>query len=435
LILSTGAHGLWGATAPAAPATPELREDLSTDVLVIGAGYTGLSAALHLRERNIRVAVLEAAEVGFGASGRNVGLVNAGLWIAPATVEATLGEPYADRLLDLLGEAPRQVFELTAKHRIECEAVNTGTLHCGSGSRETSDLRQRHAQWKKRGAPVELLSARETAESTGSRAFDAALLDRRAGTIQPLAYARGLARAALELGAQIFSRSPAMRSERGKRGWIVHAPTGSVTSEWVLVATDAYAQGPWNVGRTQIRLPYFNFATAPLPPELRASILPNREGAWDARTILSSFRLDASGRMIFGSVGALDGVGRTVHEAWARRALGRLYPQLGNVGFEFGWYGNIGMTADHLPRFHRLAPNVIALCGYNGRGIAPGTVFGRVFADYVSGGAEDRMLPLPISQASMPALRQVREWVYRAGSSAVHLLAARTPAPRRIDRA
>ncbi len=370
--------------------------------------------------------VLEAAEVGFGASGRNVGLVNAGMWVMPEVVEAALAPPYADRLLDLLGAAPRYVFDLTAKYRIQCEAVHAGTLHCGTGSREISELRQRYSQWAARGAPVRLLTAEETAERTGSRKFDAALLDLRAGTIQPLAYARGLAQAAMDLGARIFTQSPAVRSERGRRGWTVHTTNGSVTSEWVVVATDAYSQGPWNVVRSsQIHLPYFNFATAPLAPEVRAAVLPNREGAWDARLILSSFRLDSAGRLIFGSVGALEGVGRRVHETWARRALRSLYPQLGTIDFEYGWYGNIGLTRDHLPRFHELEPNVVAFCGYNGRGIAPGTAFGRVIADYVSGASDHHSLPLPASRASEPALRTIREWMYRAGSEAVHGMAAR----------
>jgi glycine/D-amino acid oxidase-like deaminating enzyme len=234
----------------------------------------------------------------------------------------------------------------------------------------------------------------------------------------------------MDLGARIFTHSPAVRSARGARGWTVHSTSGSVTSDWILVATDAYSHGQWRaVGDSQIHLPYFNFATAPLAPEVRASILPNREGAWDARTVLSSFRLDAAGRLIFGSVGALEGVGRKVHEAWARRALRRIYPQLGMVGFETGWYGTIGMTPDHFPRFYRLEPHVVAFCGYNGRGIAPGTAFGRVLAGYVSGVTGDDALPLPLSQVSAPALRTMRQWIYRTGAAALHGVAARVPRP------
>lgn len=426
LFVSGETHGLWSVTAPPAPATRELREDLTTDVAVIGAGYTGLSTALHLRQRGIGAVVLEAADIGFGASGRNVGLVNAGMWVMPEVIERNLGQPHAGRLLELLGGAPREVFGLAARYGIECEALNNGTLHCGKGRRETAELEQRYAQWAARGAPVRLLSAREAAERIGSSEFDAALLDLRAGTIQPLAYVRGLARAAIDLGAGLFTRSPVVRFNQARRGWTLFTSGGSVSAEWVVVATDAYAMGPWSSVRTsQIHLPYFNFATAPLAPDVRASILPNREGAWDARRILSSFRTDAAGRLIFGSVGALGGLERKSHEAWARRALRRLYPQLGRVEFESGWFGQIGMTADNVPRFFKLDTNVVAFCGYNGRGIAPGTVFGRVMAEYVSGALRDESLPLAPSSPSRPALPGLREWIYRAGAQAVHTISAR----------
>lgn len=400
-------------------------------MLVIGGGYTGLSAALHLRQKGIDVAVVEAVEIGFGASGRNVGLVNAGMWVMPEVVESVLGRPYGDRLLRLLGDAPSYVFELAAKYRIDCEIVRAGTLHCGRGSREVAELRQRHSQWAARGAPVRLLDSREVSEHTGSPAFDAALLDLRAGTIQPLAYARGLARAALEQGAKIFTQSPALSSERTPHGWTVRTPRGSVTARWVIVATDAYAEGPWNIVRAaQIHLAYFNFATAPLSAALQASILPGREGAWDARRVLSSFRMDAAGRLIFGSVGSLDGSGRRVHEAWARRALSQIYPQLAEVAFASGWFGRIGMTGDNLPKFYQLEPDVLAISGYNGRGIAPGTAMGRVIADYVSGAVSLSSLPLPVSQPVKPALRGLREWAYRAGAQATHMVSARYPLSR-----
>jgi glycine/D-amino acid oxidase-like deaminating enzyme len=427
LFVSSETHGLWSVTAPRAPSTRELREDLKTDVVIVGGGYTGLSTALHLRERGIGAVVLEAADIGFGASGRNVGLVNAGMWVMPDVIDRNLGQPHAGRLLELLGGAPRIVFDLVASYGIECEALNSGTLHCGKGPRETSELEQRYSQWTARGAPVKLLSARETAERTGSSEFDAALLDLRAGTIQPLAYVRGLARAAIDLGAGVFTLSPAERCDRAGSGWRVHTAAGSVTAEWVVVATDAYARGPWSSVRTsQIHLPYFNFATVPLSPEVRASILPNREGAWDARRILSSFRTDAAGRLIFGSVGALGPFERKSHEAWARRALKRLYPQIDPIEFETGWFGNIGMTADNVPRFFKLDSNVVAFCGYNGRGIAPGTVFGRVMAEYVSGALGEASLPLAPSRPSRPALSAVRELIYRAGAQAVHTLSVRS---------
>ena len=281
---------------------------------------------------------------------------------------------------------------------------STGTLHCGVGGDGYAQLGQRTAQWQARGAQVQLLNAAEAAARTGSTSFSGALFDPRAGTIQPLGYVRGLARAALTHGAQIYTNTPALSAEKDRAGWMVRTPAGSVRAEWLVVATDAYSKGPWQVVRDeQVHLPYFNLATRPLDAAALESILPRREGAWDTQQVLSSFRLDAQGRLVFGSIGALRGSGTHIHEAWARRALRQMYPQLGDVSFDFGWFGHIGTTADSLPRFHVFAPNVIGFSGYNGRGIAPGTAFGRVLADFIRGKIGLSELPLPVSGIVVPA--------------------------------
>lgn len=155
-------HGLWELTAPHAPQTGRLAGEIDVDILVIGGGYTGLSSALHLAEGGARVAVLEASEIGFGGSGRNVGLVNAGMWVMPDTLVATLGQTHGERLIDLLGRGPRRVFDLIAQHGIECEQEPTGTLHCAVGRRGLEEIEARAEQWQRRGAPVEILDAEET---------------------------------------------------------------------------------------------------------------------------------------------------------------------------------------------------------------------------------------------------------------------------------
>ena len=204
---------------------------------------------------------------------------------------------------------------------------------------------------------MKILSREETARRIGVDIYAGSLLDLRAGTIQPLAYARGLARAALAAGAVIHTQSPVRSAEQAGKGWRLKTDSGSVTADWVVVATDAYAEGaPWPQGkREQIRVPYFNFATRPLEPELAASILPGREGCWDTRMIMNSFRFDQAGRLLFGSIGALRLAGLEVHRAWAKRALRKTFPQIGEVEFEAQWYGMMGMTSNALPRFHRLA--------------------------------------------------------------------------------
>ena len=419
-------HGLWERTAPPAPPPTGLEGDIDCDVAIVGAGFTGLSAALHAAAAGASVAALDGAEVGFGGSGRNVGLVNAGMWVMPEELPKTLGDKYGAALLKLLGDAPRAVFELIDKHKIACEVERSGTLHCAVGAKGFAELGERERQWKSRGAPVRLLGKAEAEAKIGTAAYAGALLDERAGTIQPLAYARGLAAAAIAAGARVFSASPALACEDDGRRWIVRTPQGALRAKWVIVATNAYSVAPWGELRAELtHLPYFNVATAPLDEAARRAILPERQGCWDTRQVLSSFRFDQAGRLVFGSVGALRGTGLPVHRAWARRALAKLFPRLAGAPFEAEWYGMIGLTPDHLPRFHRLARNIVSFSGYNGRGIAPGTVFGRCLAELATGAIGEAELPLPVSQPKTAPLRHAAEAFYEVGAQLAHLVDAR----------
>lgn len=419
-------HGLWEMTAPEAPATDSLAAATTADVVVIGAGYTGLSAALHLAQQGLGVTVLEACAPGFGGAGRNVGLVNAGMWVMPEALVDELGPVWGNRLIDFLGNAPQQVWQIIDRHAIACEAEPRGTLHLGVGEQGLSELRERARQWQARGAPVSLLDAAETARRVGSTAYAGALLDLRAGTIQPLAYARGLARAAISAGAQIFTGSPVTAVHAQGDGWRAETPAGSVTARWVIPATDAYTTHIFpELRREQVILPYFNLATEPLSPELQRAILPGREGCWDTREVLTSYRFDRRGRLVFGSVGALRNTGRAVHRAWARRAMKRLWPETGAVRFEAEWFGRIGMTANALPRFHRLAERIVTICGYNGRGIAPGTVCGKALAELVTGERSLADMPMEASVPERPRFPALREALYEYGAQATHLIEAR----------
>jgi glycine/D-amino acid oxidase-like deaminating enzyme len=420
-------HGLWEITAPPAPPTSPLKGEVRADVAIIGCGYTGLSTALHLAEAGAKVVALEAVEIGFGGAGRNVGLVNAGMWLAPDEVATRLGADYGERLLKLLGDGPSEVEALVNRHGLACEFVRNGTLHCAIGQSGLAKIEERCAQWGARGAPVKVLSREETARRIGVDIYAGSLLDLRAGTIQPLAYARGLARAALASGAGVYTQSAVRSAERADKAWRLRTDGGSVMADWVVVATDTYAEGgPWPQGkREQIRVPYFNFATRPLSPDLAASILPGREGCWDTRLIMNSFRFDQAGRLLFGSIGALRLAGLEVHRAWAKRALKKTFPQVGEVEFEAQWYGMMGMTSNALPRFHRLAENVISFSGYNGRGIGTGTVFGRLLADHVLGKLSDKDMPLPVTTPDAPAFPALREAYYEAGAQIAHAVGAR----------
>ncbi|MES2666295.1 MAG: FAD-binding oxidoreductase [Pseudomonadota bacterium] len=419
-------HGLWEISAPAAPVTGPLQGDLTVDVAIVGAGYTGLSAALHLAQAGRSVAVVEAVDVGFGGAGRNVGLVNAGMWVMPEVLLETLGPVYGPRLLDALGNGPARVFDLIARHGIACEATQTGTLHCAVGAQGLAEINARAAQWQARGADVRVLGAAEAAAKLGTTAYAGALLDNRAGTIQPLAYARGLATAALGAGAQVFTASPVSGIDRAGDAWRVQTAQGSLTAPWVIMATDAYTHTVQEgIRAEQVHLPYFNFATVPLSSNLAQSVLPERQGAWDTRDVLTSFRMDQAGRLILGSVGALGGVAAGIHRDWARRTLARLFPQLGEVAFESEWFGKIGMTSDNLPRIHRFGHQMLGASGFNGRGISPGTVFGAHLADHILGRIDEADMLLPVSDMALPPFRRVKEAFYELGAQVVHLTDAR----------
>ncbi len=419
-------HGLWEKTAPQPPVTPALQGESVADVVVVGGGFTGQSAALHLAEKGVDVVLLEAKEIGFGGAGRNVGLINGGMWVMPRELPGVLGSTYGERLLGLLGNAPLLVRELVERHDIACEIQKNGTLHCAVGEKGLAEIHERCAQWAARGAPVRVLDAEETARRIGSTAYSGALLDTRAGTIQPLAYVRGLAAAARKNGARLHTDSPVIATERSHGKWLVKTEQGSVTANWIVVATEAYSTGPWRIVRDeQTYLPYFNFATRPLGDNLRKSILPGCEGCWDTKEILSSFRMDKAGRLVFGSVGALRGTGADIHRAWAKRSLKRLFPQLGDTEFECEWFGKIGMTDNAVPRFHKFADNVIGFSGYNGRGIAPGTAFGKVLAQHILGEIGEAEMPLPLTEPKAQALRAVKEAYYEAGAQIAHFAGER----------
>ncbi|HOV03134.1 MAG TPA: FAD-binding oxidoreductase [Kaistiaceae bacterium] len=416
---------LWRATGGAPIEASPLEGDVEADVAVIGGGYAGLSAALRLAEGGAKVRLLEAAAIGHGGSGRNVGLVNAGLWTPPDEVEAVLGAETGRRLNAILAAGPALVFDLIERHGIACEARRAGTLHLAHSAAGLEDLEKRLSQQQARGAPVELLDAAETRRRTGTRAYRGALLDRRAGTIQPLGYARGVARAAIAAGAVIHEETPVRGWRHDGGRWRIETPGGTVSAGRMIVATNAYRSEPADPHPAFTTLNYFQLATEPLPPGLGGSILAGGEGCWDTAMVMTSFRRDAAGRLIIGAIGALAGVGEAAHRAWAARKLAALFPALAGSRFGHAWFGRIAMPADHMPKVARLGPGAVALFGYSGRGISPGTVFGKAAAEWAIGG-DEAAFPVPPGPLGREAFARLKAHYYEAGAALTHLVAART---------
>ena len=411
---------LWRASSDLQVAAPPLDTDADVDLVIIGGGFTGNAAALEAARRGASVLLLEAETFGHGGSGRNVGLVNAGLWLPPRDVIAQMGEIAGMALIRQLADAPKLVWSLIEREGISCEATPNGTLHLAHAPSGLRDLVARHQQGLALGAPLQILDPAETARRTGSGAFHGALFDPRAGTIQPLSYARGLARAAIAAGARLHEHSPvrAVRHQDGR--WQVTANGRTVTAASLLLATNAYFDGIEIAVRPQfVGVNYCQFATEPMPEPLRATILAGGEGCWDTALVMSSFRTDQAGRMIVGGIGDAGGAGGSIHAGWARRKLRKVYPQLAHLPFEHAWHGRIAMTGDHIPKILRLGPAGYACFGYSGRGIGPGTLFGTRAAAALLDGDEDGLPVAPVA-AHGERFARARARYYETGALMTH---------------
>lgn len=413
---------LWHSSAPPMGPTPPLTQDGSYDLVVIGGGFTGTAAALEAARRGARVALLEAEHLGHGGSGRNVGLVNAGLWVPPEEVVALMGEAPGHRLMGCLAQGPATVWQIIAREGIDCEATPNGTLHLAHSPKGLADLQDRHRQGRALGWPVVLLDAAETARRTGSTAFHGALFDPRAGTIQPLSYARGLAAAALRAGAALHEGTRVSRVRREGGDWVITANGHTLRARSLLLATNAYFDGLDLGYRPEfVAVSYFQMATAPMTDRQRADILSGGEGCWDTALVMSSFRTDQAGRIILGAIGNLEGPGRALHAGWARRKLARVWPQLAGLPFEHGWRGRIAMTGDHIPKIVAFGPDAFAVFGYSGRGICPGTLFGTsAAAALLDRKAEG--LPVAPVPAHHERFAAVQEAWYETGAILTHAM-------------
>ena len=376
---------------------PELDTRKRADVVVIGAGFTGLSSALHLTEGGASVVVLEAKEVAAGGSGRAFGQVVPYNKHGEGAILERWGAELGQRLIDLIASGPDLVYGLIEKHRIQCEAMRTGLLFGAHTAGNAAWLERRAKFWQARGQPVDMLDRDAAEKLTGTRYYPHMLLDRRGGTVNPLGYCRGLAAAAIASGAVLHEQSRATALRKRNAGWTVETAKGAVDAAHVVIATDAYSDGLWSgLAESLVPLRAYHLVSKPMHERFSSRVLPERQSLTDTRRLYSGIRVRPNGSLHLSCDGPAF---RNDARAFRKKSSCRvadLFPELPPVEWQEEMAGWVGMTHDQYPHLHSLAPGAWAAIGLNGRGIAAGTLLGAQVAGRVLGKA-DRDLAYPVT--------------------------------------
>lgn len=381
-------NSYYAATVNPFPACPPLAGSVESDVCVIGGGYTGLHTALNLAERGYKVALLEQARIGWGASGRNGGQVNLGLRKGPEELISAFGLERARTLFNMGEEARQIVANRVAKHNIKCD-FKPGTLHAASKARDKGWMQDEvhclEDKYNYRNARY--LDRDGIRGELGSEIFHAGVIDSGGGHLHPLNYARGLAEAALAAGAAIYEQTKVQKIEKGAINRVVTSG-GEVRAKYVVLACNAYLGDlePRIAGKI---MPIANFivGTEPLSEAEARDVIAHDVCVADTKFVVSYWRLSADRRLLFGGGERYNTQPPSDIPAFVRPYMLRVYPQLAGKRIEFGWGGMLAITVSRLPHVGRM-DNVFFAHGYSGQGVAVTGIIGQLIAEAVAGTAE-----------------------------------------------
>ena len=376
----------WSATP--APERPALQGEVETDVCVVGAGYTGLSAALFLRENGMKVVVLEAAKVGFGASGRNGGQIVNSYSRDIDVVENSTSAPAARLIGDMAFEGGRIIRERIARYNIACD-LKDGGIFAAFTPKQMKHLETQKKLWERFGHKgLEMLDARQIRAEVATGNYCGGMLDRTGGHVHPLNLALGEAAAIESLGGVIHEQSPVIRIERGPSP-VVHTEQGKVRCKFVVVAGNAYLGNllPELMAKS---MPCGSqvITTEPLSEELARSLIPNDHCIEDCNYLLDYYRLSGDRRLIYGG-GVIYGARDPADvQALVRPKMLKTFPQLKDGKIEFAWTGNFLLTLSRLPQVGRLGDNIYYSQGCSGHGVTYTHLAGKLLAEALRGQAE-----------------------------------------------
>lgn len=381
---------LWAATAVPGPETPALTESVTTDVAIVGAGFCGLRAAIELASAGVSVCVVDAGDVGWGASGRNGGQVNPVGHETPETIATRWQLPVeheqVQRYIRFTIDAPNALFDLVREHDIDCDAEQNGWIRAAHGSAVLPEFHRMFESWQATGTPMQLLNNTQLAQMSGSHAYHTGWVAGHGGSVQPLSYARGLAKAALDSGAKIFTQTKVSSLDKVEQRWQLTTASGNITANKVVLCTNGYTDTLFKgLRETVVPVVSIQGATKPLTQRQQDIILPHRHTFADTRRVIFYFRKTADNRLVFGSAGNNpDKPGSSDHHRIIT-GLRTVYPEFPELEIDFLWGGRIAVTRDHLPHINELAQGVITGLGCNGRGVAMATAMGKELASWILG--------------------------------------------------
>ena len=386
----------YAATAHERTPAPQLRGDAAADICVVGGGFTGLSAALHLAERGYSVALIEAHRVGFGASGRNGGQLGSGQRVEQTDLEKMVGDAEARKLWELAENAKDLVKQLISKHNIDCD-LKPGIAHATFSASETAHEHAyvEHLQSRYGYDQITALSEEALSAVCPSPRYKGGSLDMGAAHLHPLNYALGLARACEKAGVTFYENTHVHHIEDGAKV-TVRCDTGRVLADHVILAANGYLGGLNRrvAGRV---MPINNFiaATEPLGEDA-ARVLTKDIAVADSKFVVNYFRLSSDNRLLFGG-GESYGYKFPDTDKTVRKPMIDIYPHLKDIRFDYTWGGTLAITMKRLPYLARLAPNILSASGYSGHGVGTATQAGKLMADAIAGEATgfDTMARIP----------------------------------------
>jgi gamma-glutamylputrescine oxidase len=417
-----GPFDIWIVTMPSAPYPPSwyaasaaslllqpaLNGDLVADVCVLGAGYVGLSAALELAEAGYKVVVLEAERVGWGASGRNGGQVIFGYSCPESKLEVLCGREDARKLFDWSCEAIDLIHQRRARYGIDCD-WRDGHCHVAIKPRHVDEL----SAWQRElethyDYPLPWWDRETLRAQLDSPRYLGGLYDPRSGHLHPLKYALGLAGAALDRGVRICENSRVLRMTRAAKP-MLHTATGSVRCDAVVLAGNALIHGVApELDRKIMPVGTYIGATAPLPPGVVASLIRNDMAVADTNWALDYFRLGSDGRLLFGGRASYSNLTPPNLRTVMRHRMHRVFPQLGDLDFEYLWGGTIDISLNRAPHWGRLDPNIYFAQGFSGHGVAAAGLAGLVVAEAIRGQNERLDVFARIDHHDFPGGRALR---------------------------